>query len=282
MAEKDPTKFRIRIDDKIPDTGFEEEIKDRRIEKLSWRITFVSILIPCLIAVILFVAYLDIKKEVGKIHSTGEAVSQGMDSRLSLVSEKQAKIEDMLVKKIQPVEKAILSLQEESKEAATAIRHIRSARNIDNKMLKGAIADIDKELGPVQKDLEIAVSGIKALDKNMADIGKELDKSKNDLNKMQADISLLSSTKIDRKVLDNALDSKQKIFEQRLKQITVDLANKVESILERIKKIETSMPSVAATSKSIPLKNPAKETIAPHVTPHVVPQPGTIIEEDIK
>ncbi|MDO9566503.1 MAG: hypothetical protein Q7J15_07170 [Candidatus Desulfaltia sp.] len=278
MAEKDPTKFRIRIDDKIPDTGFEEEIKDRRIEKLSWRITFVSILIPCLIAVILFVAYLDIKKEVGKIHSTGEAVSQGMDSRLSLVSEKQAKIEDMLVKKIEPAEKTILSLQAGLNEATTAIRHIRSAINTDNKMLKGAIADIDKELGPVRKELEIAVSGIKVLDKNMADIGKELDKAKNDLNKMQADISLLSSAKIDRKVLDNALDSKQKIYEQRLKQITVDLANKVESILERIKKIETSMPSVAATSKSIPLKNPAKETIAPHV----VPQPGTIIEENIK
>ncbi len=91
MAEKDPTKFRIRIDDESPDTGFEEEIKDRRIEKLSQRITFVSILIPCLIAVILFVAYFDIKKRVGSMHSSGEVVSQDLDSRLSLVSEKTGK-----------------------------------------------------------------------------------------------------------------------------------------------------------------------------------------------
>ena len=264
MNEKDPTKFKIRIDNESPDTGFEEEIKDRRIEKLSWRITFVSILIPCLIAVILLVAYLDIRKRVGGMHSTGEAVSQDLDSRLSLVSEKQTKLEDMVVKKIEV----------ELKEATTAIRYIRSARKADNKTLKGAIAGIEKRLSPARKDLENVASRIKALDKNLTNLGKELDKAKNDLNKMQADISLLSSAKIDGKALDNALNSKQKIYEQKLKQIAEDLANKVETIQKRIKKIETSMPSVAATSKPIPLKKPAEET--------ATPQSGAIIEEDIK
>ncbi len=264
MDEKDPTKFKIRIDNESPDTGFEEEIKDRRIEKLNQRITFVSILIPCLIAVILLVAYLDIRKRVGGMHSTGEAVSQDLDSRLSLVSEKQAKLEDMVVKKIEV----------ELKEATTAIRYIRSARKADNKTLKGAIASIEKRLGPARKDLENAASRIKALDKNLTNLGKELDKAKNDLNKMQADISLLSSAKIDGKALDNALNSKQKIYEQKLKQIAEDLANKVESIRKRIKKIEMSMPSVAATSKPPPTKKPAEEI--------VTPQPGAIIEEDIK
>ncbi len=274
MNEKDPTKFRIRIDDESPDTGFEEEIRDRRIEKLSRRITFVSILIPCLITVILFVAYLDIKKRVGSMHSSGEAVSQDLESRIASVSEKQAKLEDMLAKRIEPIEKAILSLQTELKEATTAIRYIRSARKADNKTLKGAIADIEKGLAPVRKDLKNAASSIKALDKNLANFGKELDKAKNDLNKIQANISALSSAKIDRKALDKALNSKQKIYEQKLKQIAEDLANKAESIRKRIKKIEMNMQSVAATSKPIPSKKSAEET--------AVPQPGTIIEEDIK
>ena len=274
MNEKDPSKFRIRIDDESPDTGFEEEIRDRRIEKVSRRITFVSILIPCLITVILFVAYLDIKKRVGSMHSSGEAVSQDLESRIASVSEKQAKLEDMLAKKIEPIEKAILSLQTELKEATTAIRYIRSARKTDNKTLKGAIADIEKGLGPVRKDLKNAASSIKALDKNLANSGKKLDKAKNDLNKMQANISALSSAKIDRKALDKALNSKQKIYEQKLKQIAEDLANKVESIRKRIKKIEMNMQSVAAASKPPPTKKPAEEI--------VTPPPGTIIEEDIK
>ena len=264
MAEKDPTKFRIRIDDQSPDNGFEEEIKDRRIEKLSQRITFVSILIPCLIAVILFVAYFDIKKRVGSMHSSGEVVSQDLDSRLSLVSEKQAKLEGILVKKIEV----------ELKEATTAIRYIRSARKADNKTLKGAIAGIEKGLVPVRKDLKNTASKIKALNKNLTNFGKKLDKAKNDLNKMQTDISALSSTRIDRKTLDNALNSKQKIYEQKLKQSADDLANKLKSIRKRIKKIEMSMSSIAPTSKPIPLKKPAEKI--------VVPPPGTIIEEDIK
>ena len=274
MAEKDPTKFRIRLDDESPDTGFEEEIRDRRIEKLSRRITFVSILIPCVIAVILFVAYLDIKKRVGSMHSTGEAVSQDLGSRIASVSEKQAKLEDMLAKKIEPVEKAILSLQAELKEATTAIKYIRSARKADNKTLKGAIAGIEKGLGPVRKDLKNAASRIKALDKNLTNFGKKLDKARNELNKMQADISLLSSAKIDRKALDNALNSKQKIYEQKLKQSADDLANKVESIRKRIKKIEMSMSSIAAPAKPIPSKKPAEEI--------ATPPPGIIMEEDIK
>ena len=264
MAEKDPTKFRIRLDDESPDTGFEEEIRDRRIEKLSRRITFVSILIPCLIAVILFVAYFDIKKRVGSMHSSGEVVSQDLGSRIASVSEKQAKLEDMLVKKIEV----------ELKEATTAIRYIRSARKADNKTLKGAIAGIEKGLGPVRKDLKNTASKTKALDKNLTNFGKEFDKVKNDLNKVQADISLLSSAKIDRKALDNALNSKQKIYEQNLKQIADDLANKLKSIRKRIKKIEMSMSSVAVPAKPPPPKKPAEET--------ATPPPGTIIEEDIK
>lgn len=274
MNEKDPTKFRIRIDDESLDTGFEEEIKDRRIEKLSRRITLVSILIPCLIAVILFVAYLDIKKRIGSMYSAGETVSQDLESRLSLVSEKQAKLEDMLAKKIEPLKKTILSLQAGLKEAATAIRYIRSARKADNETLKGAISDIEKGIGPVRKDLKNAASRIKAIDKNLVNLGEELDKAKNDLNKMQADISLLSSAKIDRKALDDVLNGKQKIYEQKLKQIAEDLANKAESIQKRIKKIEMNMQSVTAASKPIPSKKPAEET--------AVPPRGTIIEEDIK
>lgn len=264
MAEKDPTKFRISIDDESPDTGFEEEIKDRRIEKLSRRITFVSILIPCLIAVILFVAYLDIRKRVGSMHSSGEAVSQDLGLRIASMSEKQEKLEDMLAKRIEV----------ELKEATTAIKYIRSARKADNKTLKGAIADIEKELGAVRKDLKNAASRVKAIDKNLANFGKEVDKAKNDLSKMQEDISVLSSAKIDRKAFDNALNSKQKIYALKLKQVEVDLMDKVKSIQKRIKKIEMSMSSVEATSKPVPFKKPAEKT--------ATPQPGTIIEEDIK
>jgi len=52
------------------------------------------------------------------------------------------------------------------------------------------------------------------------------------------------------------------------------LANKVESMRKRIKKIEMNIQSVAATSKPIPSKKPAEEIATPPL--------GTIIEEDIK
>ncbi len=51
MAERKPSEFRFNVDDQEPDEFYHEEMKDLRVEKLSQRITLISILLPCLIAV---------------------------------------------------------------------------------------------------------------------------------------------------------------------------------------------------------------------------------------
>ena len=52
MAESKPPEFRFNVDDQEePDEFYHEEMKDLRVEKLSQRITLISILLPCLIAV---------------------------------------------------------------------------------------------------------------------------------------------------------------------------------------------------------------------------------------
>ena len=71
MAERKPPEFRFSADDQEPDELYHEEMKDLRVEKLNQRITLLTILLPCLIAVAIYFGYRDL---TSRVH-------QGRDSR---------------------------------------------------------------------------------------------------------------------------------------------------------------------------------------------------------
>ena len=65
MNEKnDASRFTIRDGEAEPDTIYIADAENLRIEKLSTRVTLVAVLIPCLLVVVLAIAYLDIKNRV--------------------------------------------------------------------------------------------------------------------------------------------------------------------------------------------------------------------------
>ena len=167
MTDNDSSKFKMRIDDESPDLQFREEIDELRVEKLSKRINRIAILIPCLVGIIILVAYFDIKKSLIKMNSSGtmevQTLSKELESRFSSLSVKQASLEEALTKKIESLEKTTASLKATLKEATTAIKYIRSARKTDNKKLESAIAAINKTLSPIPKDLENIASNIRKI-----------------------------------------------------------------------------------------------------------------------
>ena len=278
MPEKEPSDFNIRINEESPDSQFHEEIQDLRIKKLSNRITLILILIPCLISVILFVAYLDIKKRISIIHDTGttkvQGLSKDLESRFSSLSVQYAKLEDSIAKKISSIEKTGSSLKTDLKKTKKEIDKINSSKT-DKKELTSTAAKIDKTLARIHKDLKNSASKIKAIDgkfdNKLAKLAETVDKAKIELNKLQADISSLSSVKIDKKALDLALENKEKIYLQNLSQTTKNLKDKIKSIE---KKIKTTMLRGLPASKQVPAKKPASKT--------TIPKPGDIIEQDIR
>ncbi len=282
MVDKKPSKFNININEESPDSQFQEEIQDLRIKKLSSKITLTLILIPCLTGIILFAAFLDIKKRFSVIHDTEatkvQGLSKDLESRFSSLSIQYAKFEDSFAKKISSIEKTASSLKvdlkEAKKEIKKEIKKINSSKT-DKKELTKTIDRIDKTLARIRKDTEDNASEIKVIDEKfdnkLAKLVEAVDKAKIELNKLRTDISDLSSTKIDKKALDLALENKEKIYLQNLSRTTKNFNNKIESIEKKIKTTILPDPSV---SKQVPVKKPASKV--------VVPEPGDIIEQDIK
>lgn len=234
MNENDKSDFKIGMDDESQDHLFQEEMENIRIEKLSNRITFISVLMLCLIAIIFFLAYLDIKKRLATVHDTGTTevknLSKDVEEKLSDLISKHKQLKDSLSK----IENHTSSLQAKLNETTTAIKYIRSARKTDNKGFNDSISKIEKKSSSISNDLKNVSSELKTFDtkfnKKLADLSKTADKISAELNKLKSDISKLSAVIVDKKTLDSAFKNEQKLYDQKLNQLKRNIEKKIISM----------------------------------------------------
>jgi DNA repair exonuclease SbcCD ATPase subunit len=197
MVKKNPDEFKIRFSDNEPiddKSAMREEIIEQRLEKLSIRVTLISILVPVLIFVIFTVAYLDMKSRIFSMHDTGvdelQKLSRDLESKFSSLSVRFAKfeesfsereaslkvIEESFSKKMVPMEKAVSALetsmkdvQKNIKESEIKIRELMAAQadKIDKNEFDANFSVVEKSLKSAQKDMETVIPQMKALDANV-------------------------------------------------------------------------------------------------------------------
>ena len=291
MPDNETSKFDIRIDEASPESQFQEDVDELQVVNLNKRITRMSVLITCLFGAIILLAYLDLKKNLFKMDNSGtmeiQSLTKGVDSRFSSISLQQAKFEEVLSKKIAPLEKAVASIQPNLKEVSTAIKYIRAARKEDNKKMANAIEAINKTLTTVPTKLQNLTSDIDKINNKhtneISNLSRTTKDIKNNLQKIQADIASLSSSKLDQKTLDIELTNQQKIFQQTLIQLTSDIEKRISSIEKKIKEMEKAKMVSERQRQIEPKKSsPSMQQKPQTIKKAVIPKPGTIIEQDIQ
>jgi DNA repair exonuclease SbcCD ATPase subunit len=290
MNEEETTGFKMRIDDESPDLHLQERMGNKRLEELGKRVTLISIIIPLIICVVLFLAYFSIKKNVDVIQHTGAEdilkLSKNLESSFASLSQKHDQLNESANKSIESLEKTISSLQAELKEATTAIRYIRSARKADNQKYNSNLADLKETLASMGKELEKVVSDMETIEDGFNQKLVEFNRSIGNVKDiLQADIDSLASTKADIKSLDLKLDKEKKAFQQKLNQLSKTLEEKMESIRHTLQGLDRSA-KLPGKGRSIPSQNtaPSKSASNPKPTPEeepVIPKQRTLIEEDI-
>ncbi len=101
MTFRNSSKFKIRVSDEDrPESLLTERIEYQRFEKLNQRVTIITILIPILIGIMIFVGYLNIREMVSQTQYMGAkeltSLAQSLESTISNISVKQAKLEESL------------------------------------------------------------------------------------------------------------------------------------------------------------------------------------------
>lgn len=236
----------MRIDDEKPDFQSREEIDDSQVEKLSKRITRISILIPFLIFVITLAVYLHLKKSISITDSTGtigvKALSKELESKYSSLSLRQANLEDALKKRVEAIEKNAASIEANLNKATTSIKYIRSARKADNNKIESAITTIEKRLTPLPDDLEDLASELKNIDhmfnKKLVNLSQTIESTKNDLINIRSDIDFLKSVKVDQKAVHILLKNQRQAYQLALQKTTSNIEDRIKSVEKKLKELK--------------------------------------------
>ena len=236
-------------------TAYQEDVKDRRLEKLSHRVTIISILIPVLIGAIFYIAYREITSRVSQSQDAGameiQTLSSQLEENFAALSVKYGDLEAALNEKLADLEKVDKAMKANLKQAQDMVSQI-SATKVDKKDQQEVIAKIDAALNPIRaelKDLAAMRNDIKAVSEDMTALNKDLkqqlstlsqnaDESQSALARIQSDISALSERKMDKDALQLELLKARKSFQRDLDVTKLAIDKQLDSMLRKIKDLE--------------------------------------------
>ena len=274
-------------------TIYQEEAKDRRVEKLSHRVTIISILIPVLIGVVFYIAYRDITGRVSQSQDTGAMEIQNLSSQLeenfAKLSTKYGDLETALTQKLAALEKVDKSMKTNLKKAEDTVAKI-NATKADKKEQQNAIAKIDKALNPLRQELKTIKSlttdlktqnndlkqQLATLSASLTGLSASTEKTlkesaasrTKELNAIQTDLASLSGRKMDKDALQLELLKARKHFQRDLEITKSAIDKRLTSMLRRIKDLEKVAQAPLSSVK------PSGQSVSPGS--------GGIVEQEIK
>ncbi len=327
---KKDSSFKFSVgEDERPDSLFQakrengrkyDRTESRRVEPAGGKTAgWLFVLILFLIGGSLFAGYRYVKDNFSKIHSQGSAevqnLSKDMEARLSDLSAKYQKLEESLAQKVAPLDetfselgKTNASLKETLKKLEKSLEEIRAAK-ADKKELETAVKTID----PVREDVSRIGGEIKSLNEKLTgEIAKLAETVKNpqeEIGKLQAAISGISSDRVGKEEFTLSLKKHEKIYQENLGLINENLKykeDKIKSLQDRLEKLEENLRAArskrdykAAETSSVRPRTatirPQTATVRPlqtvkpdepsrassHPIDEINPKPGDILEQNI-
>lgn len=296
MVSENPSEFKFNGDEQEPESFYHEELKDLRVEKLSQRVTLLSILLPCLMAVALYFAYQDLSDRVSRSHDTGSLEVQRLTKELEDLSKNfneklinfsttlstqdkdfGTSIEGRLFainKNIGELQNKFKSLNEnlkrDLKQNQETIERLKASK-ADKKSQAVAVEKINAAIKPLKKELQTlktirqdlkTVSGdIKKLEskltKKLAAVTANTEQVGKEYEQFQASLTKLSGKTIDQDTLALEVFKLKKNFQSQLSEEVSDLNQRLDSIQKEIDGIE----KISGTQKQS-LKKVSKKAVS--------------------
>lgn len=191
---------------------FQQEANTLQIEKLSQRVTIISVIIPCIIIAILVFVYMDITEKVVDVDQTQAdqmaQVSQDLEVKLNALDVRIAKATHALDEKL-----AALESKRQALENRTAKM---SAAKVDLEAMEAALAKLDKR---IKANAAQDQSTLAAMERINQALLSSIDQNSSDFKAVSAQIKKefrLFKEEFDARLLELSA------YEQRIAQIVQD------------------------------------------------------------
>jgi len=284
MNDTQTPEFKMRLDGETPESGFQQEVDDLRISKLSQRVTLISILIPCLFLAIVLFLYIDAKKEVTATFHTGskeiQSLSQKIEFQFSEMMVKNQQREEEFKQKIDALEKTLGELTKKVDENSKTMKRIDESK-ASKTSVSSSVTKLNTTLDSLNAEFESLSNEIKTLGKNLAGETASLKENLNSQNKKMEILQVNQS---------NLRKELQGVISDHKKSIQKEIEDRLASIQQRINMLEGEKPSAELPAQNTQNKtNPPQSTRLPEAPPPREPSQksgpaprGTIIEQDVQ
>lgn len=316
MERKKSTTFKISHEDERPDSLFRaRNKKDLRIEKVQQRLTLLAILIPCLVAAMLYFFYQHFQQAMGKTQGAGvqkiQRISADIETRYEEISEKFKGLEKNIevlenkyTRKVQPLDEILLafekinsSMKDSLKKMEKSVDELYTSKADKQELqeLRKAIETLDAGLLPVKESLDVITADLKIVDerisKEVAALSESIRQTATEFESIRSEIAKISETAqsgLTRNDLDQALQKQQKTFQDQLNPLIKDMKieeKRVKVIQEKVEELERAMDKSA---KANPAAGDASQRASPDSdkvelpTIKVIPKPGSYVEQDLE
>lgn len=258
---------------------YHQEINTLKIEKLSQRITIISVIIPCIIIAILAFAYIDMKERVVDVDQTQGSqvakIAKALEEKLNALDVRIAKATFDLDEKLALIEKKSQALENQAARM--------SSTKADSKSVEKALAKLAK----LEKQIKANAGQDKSTLAAMERINRQLQagikennvqfKSKSDqikdeiqLFKEEFDARLLELSAYEQQIAE--LTKTTSLYDKKLKTLNQEIGADTDKKLAQVRQaLERKIKAAAASPVAAPAKPKASTPKAPAAP---APQPA--------
>lgn len=287
----DNARFTIRDGEAEPEAMYMADAANLRIEKLGTRVTLVAILIPCLLVIVLAVAYLDIKNRVINTQNTGsmgvQNLSKDLESRFSNLSLKQAKLESQLAEHTDTLKKATAALHVNLKKSTTEIKRIAEGKP-DRSALTAMARKTDASVGALEKDLADLSAAFSKFDDELASqvllMADGLKKDQGRLAAIEKKAQQIDSEKLSRESMDLALGLERLGLQEMVKDKIREVEKKIAAMRKQMDTMNRRLDEQARKVTPAQPLPPAAKAPSPPPPPSPADASGStrIVEQTIE
>jgi len=279
MTEQDKFRFQLGEEEPEPPPAIDEALQ-RRVHKLSQRMSFLTLMLPCLIALVIYVAYRDLNLRVAQTqHSELQSVDRlaaDLEQKSAALLARVSELEATVGAKLDEVSKSVFALQEGIKKAEAAIeRH--NTDKADKKELEASAARVDSALAVMTKDVQGLTRELQglapfreelgsasalrndlntvsarlqklenSLGKDLTGLAGYMDRNKAEFAQIKTEIAKLQSSKIGEESIELEILKAKKSYQAALDQEMARIEKTLSTIQRRLDQIERAFAAPAA------------------------------------
>lgn len=292
QIDEEDVKFKMRLgktNDEVEEPEepvVQTEVHELKLEKISQRVTLISILIPVLIVVVLVIAYLDIKQRVVRTEDTGasefQKLSADLESRFSSLSLRQAKLEEAMATMTEQNDQNVAAIRTRLDKLQETFKEINRL-TAEQKELKASRAEMVKQINTVVESSNAAANQTAAisleLKKQMDQLSQSLNSTTSQIGAVEKKISGIDQEKIDKATMDLAIKFEVLKTETALK-------SRIDALQARINELQNSAArrssGAAPASQSLSPKPVSPATQAPAPGKPVTAPDANIEEQNLR